>query len=922
MRMSRRSVSIRAILVAALVSLSGCSDDDSGNGNDNLNQNQNDNGNGNGNGNVNGNENNTPPEAVDDFAEVVESHEIVLGVLENDLDADGDPLTIASLTAPLRGRAELLADGSIRYVPFPHFNGADELTYTVEDGRGGQDTATVFITVTPVGEDLFVAPGGQDTNPGTMDEPFATLERARTEIRAFDPIPAGGVTVWLRQGVYERSQTFDLAAQDSGTAGAPVVISGYPGESVRLVGGKVLDPSAFSLTDSSSPVWSRLDPSAQGQVVELDLQGAGVADYGALVPRGFSVGGATAALELFFDGKPMQLARWPDEDEHQAPVTSADSQFTLYGASSPDVSGVYVATGTSDGVNSYERQGLVGGLQYRIYRRTWDYQGSTYTAWFITTNESGYPSNTNPWWYRYEEELGAFSPSEAASASGSPTTKIPGQINWGFAAVETAVSDTQFTYYGSRPERWTGADDVWFHGYWVYHWADRTMNAVQIDTTTRTVTLASVPGYGIEAGQPYFAFNLLEEITRPGEWYLDRSTGTLYFWPPSDPAASETIVSVMESSLIRLSDAEGITIQNLTLEATRSTLVDILGGQDNLLYKLHLRNAGTNAVYMSGARNSVERCEIENPGDGGVLMAGGDRPSLAPGESSVRNCHIHHFSRFSRTYTPGVRLSGIGHLVEHNWIHDAPHSAILYGGNEHTIAFNDIHDVCQWTSDAGAVYAGRDWGFRGNEVRFNFIHHIRSDFEGYGVHGIYLDDCLSGIHVFGNVLYEITGHGILHGGGRDNVMENNLMVRCGSGLSSDSRGLVAIVHDGSSWDLLQKIVDMSYQQEPWATAYPALAAIPNDWAQISDPANTWRYPEGCVFSRNLGFANARFMRESLSGGTGTFDKFAQIQDNLEDADPLFVDEAGGDLTLSPASPALAIPGFTDIPFGEIGIQPE
>ncbi len=38
---------------------------------------------------------------------------------------------------------------------------------------------------------------------------------------------------------------------------------------------------------------------------------------------------------------------------------------------------------------------------------------------------------------------------------------------------------------------------------------------------------------------------------------------------------------------------------------------------------------------------------------------------------------------------------------------------------------------------------------------------------GYGVHGVYLDDCLSGVAVTDNVIYDVSGYGIQHGGGRD-----------------------------------------------------------------------------------------------------------------------------------------------------------
>ena len=217
-----------------------------------------------------------------------------------------------------------------------------------------------------------------------------------------------------------------------------------------------------------------------------------------------------------------------------------------------------------------------------------------------------------------------------------------------------------------------------------------------------------------------------------------------------------------------------------------------------------------------------------------------------------------------------------------------------------------------------------DWGYRGNRVRFNFIHDIDTWFEGWGVHGVYLDDCVSGISVFGNVLYRISGLGVLNGGGRDNLIENNVLARNGTGLSADSRGLTAITNTpGDSWNLLERLAadGIKYQQPPWSTAYPKLAAIPPSWAAISDPAQLWRYPQGCVFSRNIGFANGTWTKEETSGGTGTFDKFAEIKDNLPDKDPQFVDEAALNLALKPTSPALAIPGFQPIPFAQIGLEP-
>jgi hypothetical protein len=176
--------------------------------------------------------------------------------------------------------------------------------------------------------------------------------------------------------------------------------------------------------------------------------------------------------------------------------------------------------------------------------------------------------------------------------------------------------------------------------------------------------------------------------------------------------------------------------------------------------------------------------------------------------------------------------------------------------------------------------------------------------------------------VEGNVLYRISGHAIQHGGGRDDIMVNNLAARCGDALSADSRGYEWQPNGGpnnipgDSWNLLEKLQQVGYQQDPWASRYPECAAIPNDWSAIITPGARWLFPEGSVFARNAGFANGAFIRATA----GTLDVYASTADNLEDVDPHFVNEASLDLSLRPDSPVLEIPGWQDIPFHEIGLE--
>jgi hypothetical protein len=98
---------------------------------------------------VNVNPNNAPT-AVDDSYSVLHDQTLTdsaPGLLGNDTDPDGDPLTAALQTTPTNGSASVNGDGSFSYTPDSGFTGTDTFTYVASDGFGGADTATVTITV-------------------------------------------------------------------------------------------------------------------------------------------------------------------------------------------------------------------------------------------------------------------------------------------------------------------------------------------------------------------------------------------------------------------------------------------------------------------------------------------------------------------------------------------------------------------------------------------------------------------------------------------------------------------------------------------------------------------------------------------------------------------------------------------------------
>ena len=499
---------------------------------------------------------------------------------------------------------------------------------------------------------LYIATCGNDAWSGKLvqpnaeksDGPFATIERARDEIRRMKTggkLPKEGVAVEILGGRYELTKPVELTAEDSGTAESPIIYRARPGDVVRISGGRLV-AGWKPVTDTN--VLSRLDPSARGKVYETDLQAQGIGEYGdlgldaawklqtRLATRHFqgeyTMGSAQASvgkgvhprMEVFFDDEPMQISRGPN-----------DGEITI------------------------------------------------------------------------EEALG-----ETVRDVRGHKSRVEGI----------------FLYKGDYPRRWLGEKNAWVCGSWCRDWAEQRHRIKSFDAEKRVISVhPPYHYYGYREGYWFYGFNILAELDRPGEWYADQETGKLYFWPPKLIAKARVEVS-MSPGLFALSGASHVAIRGVLMEATRGTAVTIDNGRHCRVVGCTFRNLGNHAVTIyEGKENGVVGCDMYGIGGGGVYLVGGDRKTLMPAGHFAENNHIHHFARWDRMYRPGVMISGVGNRVSHNLIHDAPHSAIVFGGNDHVIEYNEIHNVCFESHDCGAIYAGRSWTLRGHRIRYNYRRH-------------------------------------------------------------------------------------------------------------------------------------------------------------------------------------------------------
>jgi hypothetical protein len=651
------------------------------------------------------------------------------------------------------------------------------------------------------GVTLHVAPDGKDANAGTKEAPFATLDRARDEIRALKrrgPLPAGGAAVVVRDGEYRVRDTFKLGPEDSGTAEAPVAYRAVEGGAPRFNGGARIG-NFQPVRDAA--VLARLPQESRGKVLQADLKAQGVTDVGTFEPGGFGSGRGFRThpmLELFVDGVPMPISRWPNEGFVPVVDILAPDEHRIHGI-----------------------------------------QGSRKGA---------------------------------------------------------------FRYDGDRPSRWKEEKDVWLYGYWFWDWADSYEKVASIDAAKKEIALAPpFHTYGYRKGQRWCAVNLLAEIDRPGEWYLDRGSGLLYLYPAGDLSKARIEVSVLDKPAVELKGASHVAFEGLAWENGRGDAVIVQDGESVLLAGCTVRQFGGNGVEVrGGARHTLLSCDFHTFGRGGAVVTGGDRKTLAPGGHAVENCHIHHLSRIDHTYTPGVYVHGVAHRLAHNLIHDCASSGMRVEGNDHVVEFNEVRRVLLESDDQGGADMWGNPTYRGVVYRYNYWHEMGNGL-GCGQAGIRLDDAISGVAIYGNVFRRCADGGFgavqIHGG-KENAVENNLFFDCKAAVSFSAWG-------AARWKQFLEGHAKGYLQEarpfepPYVTRYPELARLQEDC-------------DSNAVRRNVVFRCEKFLLRDPGRN--------ELTDNWRtEENPGLEDPAAGRFGVKEGSPLWNRLSFQPIPFGEIGL---
>lgn len=466
---------------------------------------------------------------------------------------------------------------------------------------------------------------------------------------------------------------------------------------------------------------------------------------------------------------------------------------------------------------------------------------------------------------------------------------------------------------------------------------------MNLDLVNKTVTTAQPHIYGFESGKIFnrwFAFNLLEEVDAPGEYYIDREQGILYFYTPADGVSSIEL-SVVERPLVSLMHTSYIIFRNIIFEGTRGIGLYIEGGTSNSIENCVFRNLGlvgilvgkgiksfdqlqhagtgtpesgiigslyshlyNNMVFNrdAGTNHLITGCHIYNTGSGGIILGGGNRLSLEKGNNTVMNCRIHDFNRLDRSYKVGVNIDGVGNIIRNNEIYNCPGSAILLHGNDHLISKNIIHHAVTDGDDMGAIYYGRDPSELGNKVSNNFFHHIGND---HGmIMAVYHNDGACGMEVTGNIFYKAGLRTVMIGGGNDNVYQNNIFIDLPMAFHLDNRLQHWAGNLIKKGELFQIRLDaFNYQHPLYSIAYPSLANYFFDTVGL---------PKRNYIDNNV-FVNVKM----LHNGSSTWAYIGKSYFTCDQT--MFVDFSNMNFTLKANADVYKVmPEFKKIPFSEIG----
>lgn len=496
---------------------------------------------------------------------------------------------------------------------------------------------------------LYVSPKGDDRNAGTLSHPLKTIGAALGKMKE---ITAGQqVEVMLRGGTYEIDATLEVNRDH-------VFIHPYQDETVTISGGKSVTRNSLKPVKEQA-VLDRLQPQVRSLIREIDFKKNRMELVG-LHATGFGRPSQVAWTEVFVDGQPLRIARWPNDStvmigkiqESGVAKEGKEAPFPVFGYQEERPSGWksvenmwisgYFAHGYADDMICVESIDTIHKMIHTRQHTVYGFMtGAPWRQWFALN---------------LLEEL-----------------DVPGEY------VIDAGRGKMYVYPpAGKMENWS-------------------------------VSLLESPLMAIEHCKDVKVQGITFEYGRHIGVYMENTHRALI---------KNCIIRNMGGVGVSIGKGTLKAGNQRGHESGGSPASRVVGDLMGTVYQNILFNR------EGGTENGVVDCYIYNVGAGGISLGGGDRASLTPAGNYVENCRIHDYNRIEKSYRPGIWMDGVGNRISKCDIYNAPSMAILFHGNNHVIELCDITNVCSEVDDQGAVYYGRDPSEQGNVIRYCYFHEL------------------------------------------------------------------------------------------------------------------------------------------------------------------------------------------------------
>ena len=359
-----------------------------------------------------------------------------------------------------------------------------------------------------------------------------------------------------------------------------------------------------------------------------------------------------------------------------------------------------------------------------------------------------------------------------------------------------------------RPSQWSKPEQAWLSGTIGPNYEFDYYPVSRFDSEEKRVYLSrgALEKYYTD---PYYRFeNVPEELDEPGEYYIDRQSGMLYFYPPEDAPKDSVLTITMSTptldvsgkapnSMFRIENSKNIVFENLIFKGGRGSAITGKNNSNIQFINCEINSFGENGIRFDASTDiKISDCKIHDVGQDGILFVScGNYKTLSPSNIVVSNNDIYNFARLERSYKTGIDFGYrcVGATAANNHIHNGPHAGMIFYGVNNDIYGNEFDNLVTEFSDMDALYCNNSnypWE-RGNKIHNNYFHDIgKSSMNGrhqINVRAIRTDNRGCGLNIYENLFYNIgnggngngnNGIGAITAEGTRNRIFNNLFVDC------------------------------------------------------------------------------------------------------------------------------------------------